>query len=139
MQCFENVGAGKCPKCPPWLRAWVDAYACCAIVRWFCSNNFLWLDVQVMQQRPYANPSVSPLSLDQSQQSDSPNGKITPAVLLHLMPNRHFFVNFRNAKRLCLFCLMKQAGSVLPSSNRIWPKAKQLQQFFCLKRQNKNT
>jgi len=45
MQCFENVGAGKCPKCPPWLRAWVDAYACCAIVRWFCSNNFLWLDV----------------------------------------------------------------------------------------------
>jgi len=61
-----------------------------------------------MQQRPYANPSVSPLSLDQSQQSDSPNGKITPAVLLRLMPNRHFFVNFRNAKKLCLVCLMRQ-------------------------------
>jgi len=60
-----------------------------------------------MQQGPYANPSVSTLSLDQFQQSDSPNGKITPAVLLHLMPNRHF-VNFRNAKRLCLVCLMRQ-------------------------------
>jgi len=33
----------------------------------------------------YANPSVSPLSLDQSNQSDSPNGKITPAVLLLMM------------------------------------------------------
>jgi len=33
----------------------------------------------------YANPSVYPissLSFNQSKQSDSPNGKITPAVLL---------------------------------------------------------
>jgi len=49
------------------------------------------------------------LSLDQSKQSDSPNGKITPAVLFPLMPNRHLLVkNFGNAKRLCLFYLMRQ-------------------------------
>jgi len=45
-----------------------------------------------MQQGPYVNPSVSSLSLDQSKQSDSHNGKITPAVLFPLMPNRHFLV-----------------------------------------------
>jgi len=38
----------------------------------------------------------------------SPDGKITPAVLFPLMPNRHFFVNFGNAKSLYLFCLMRQ-------------------------------
>ena len=32
--------------------------------------------------------------VDQSKQSDSPNGKITPVVLLPLMPNRHFLVKF---------------------------------------------
>jgi len=62
-------------------------------------------------------PSVSSLSLDQSKQSDSSNGKITPAVLFPLMPNRHFLVKFwkcqkaesilsHEAKaRLELFCL----------------------------------
>jgi len=34
------------------------------------------------------------LSHDQYKQSDSPNGKITPAVLFLLMPNRHFLVKF---------------------------------------------
>ena len=43
-----------------------------------------------MQQGPYANLSISSLSLDQSKRSDSPNGKITPAVLFPLMPIRHF-------------------------------------------------
>jgi len=38
-----------------------------------------------MLHGPYANPSVSSLSLDQSNKSDSPNGKITTAVLLPLM------------------------------------------------------
>jgi len=38
-----------------------------------------------MLQRPYANPSVWPSLFDQSNQSDSSNGKITPAVLLPLM------------------------------------------------------
>jgi len=47
-------------------------------------------------------------SLDQSKQSDSTNGKITPAMLLPLIPNRHFLVKFWNARRLCLFCLMRQ-------------------------------
>jgi len=47
-----------------------------------------------MQQRSYANPSVLSLSLDQSKQSDSPNGKITSAVLFPLKPNRHFHVKF---------------------------------------------
>jgi len=38
-----------------------------------------------MLHGPYANPSVWALPLDQSNQSDSPNGKITSAVLLPLM------------------------------------------------------
>jgi len=46
--------------------------------------------------------------LDQSKQSDSPNGKITPAILSPLMHNRHLLVKFGNAKRLCLFCRMRQ-------------------------------
>jgi len=33
-------------------------------------------------------------SRDQSKQSNSSNGKINPAVLLPLMPNRHFLVKF---------------------------------------------
>jgi len=47
-------------------------------------------------------------SLDQSKQSDSANGKITPAVLFPLMQNRHIPVNFGNAKKLCQVCLMTQ-------------------------------
>jgi len=35
-----------------------------------------------MLQGPYANSSVSSLSLDQSNQSYSPNDKITPVVLV---------------------------------------------------------
>jgi len=38
-----------------------------------------------MLQELHANPSVSSLLLGQSNQSDSPNGKITPAVRLPLM------------------------------------------------------
>jgi len=34
------------------------------------------------------------LSFDQSKQSNSPNGKITPAVLFLLVPNGHFLVKF---------------------------------------------
>jgi len=34
-----------------------------------------------MLQGPYANPILSSLSLDQSYQSDSHDGKITPAVI----------------------------------------------------------
>jgi len=34
------------------------------------------------------------LSLDQSKQSDSPNGEITPAVLFPLTTNRHLLVKF---------------------------------------------
>jgi len=58
-----------------------------------------------MQQGPYANPSASSLSLYQSQQSDSPNDKITPAVLFLLMLNRHFLVKFWKCQK---------AVSVLP-------------------------
>jgi len=53
------------------------------------------------------------MSLDQS---DSPNGKIAPAVLL--WQNRHSdgkidtaLLNFGNGKRLGLFCLMTQRHS----------------------------
>jgi len=45
------------------------------------------------------------LSFDQSKQSDSRNGKITPAVLFPLMPNRHFLVKFWKYQK---------AGSILP-------------------------
>jgi len=47
-------------------------------------------------------------TLDQSKQSDSPKGKITPAVLFPLMPNDTSLLNFGNTKRLCLFCPMRQ-------------------------------
>jgi len=42
-------------------------------------------------------------------------GKIDTALL-----------NFRNAKKLCLFCLMRQkhAGTILPLTNPVWLKAK---------------
>jgi len=52
-----------------------------------------------MQQGLYANPSVSYLWLDQSKQSDSPNSKITPAVLFPLMTNGHFFVKFSKCQK----------------------------------------
>jgi len=38
-----------------------------------------------MLQGPYTYPSISYLSLDQSNQSDPPNGKINPAVPFPLM------------------------------------------------------
>jgi len=47
-----------------------------------------------MQQGPYVNPNITSLSLDQSKQSDSPNGKITPEVLFPLLSYRHFLVEF---------------------------------------------
>jgi len=69
-----------------------------------------------MYQGAYANPSVSSWSQDQSKQSDSPNGEITPAVLFLLMPNRHCLVNIWK-------CQM--AMSVLPH------EAKALLELFC--------
>jgi len=56
-----------------------------------------------MKQGPYTNPSVSSLSLYQSKQSDSPDGKISQAMLFPLVA-RHFM----DGKRLSLFCLMRQ-------------------------------
>jgi len=70
-----------------------------------------------MQQGPYANPSISSLSLDQSKRSDSPNGKITPAVLFPLMPIRHFLVKFWKCQK---------SVSILPHV------AKALLEIFCL-------
>jgi len=70
-----------------------------------------------MQQRPYVNPSLSFLSLDQSKQTDSPNGKLTPAVLFLLMPNRHFLVKFWKCQK---------AVSILPH------EAQALLELFCL-------
>ena len=48
-------------------------------------ENSLETLVYVILQELYPNPSASALSLVQSNQSDSPNGKIAPAVLLSLM------------------------------------------------------
>jgi len=57
------------------------------------------------------------LSLDQSKQPDSPNGKITPAVLFPRMPNRHFLVKSWQCRK---------AVSILPHD------AKALLELFCL-------
>jgi len=57
------------------------------------------------------------LSLDQSKQWNSLNGKITPEVLFLLMPNGHFFVKF---------CKYQNAVSILPH------EAKALLELFCL-------
>jgi len=70
-----------------------------------------------MQQGPYANPSVSSLSFDQSKQLDSPNDKITPAVLLPLLPNKHILVKFWKCQK---------AVSVLPH------EANALLEVFCV-------
>jgi len=55
--------------------------------------------------------------IHQSKQSYSPNGKITPAVLFLLMPNRHFLVKFWKCQR---------AVSIL------FHEAKTLLELFCL-------
>jgi len=57
------------------------------------------------------------LSLDQSKKLDSTNGKITPAVLLPLMPNRQFLVKFWKCQK---------AVSILPH------EAKALLEVFCI-------
>jgi len=57
------------------------------------------------------------LSLDQSKQSDSPKGKITPAVLFPLKPNIHFRVNFLKRQKVV---------SILPHDS------KPLLELFCL-------
>jgi len=93
-----------------------------------------------MQQGLYANPSVSILSLDQSKQLNSPNGKIAPAVLFPLMTNGHFFVKFSKCQKTV---------SALPhDENFCWNyfafnqsylvKGKIAPVVFCLIGQNKN-
>jgi len=57
------------------------------------------------------------LSLGQSKQSEFLNGKITPAVLFLLMPNRHFLGDFWK---------WQKAVAILPH------EAKALLQLFCL-------
>jgi len=59
-------------------------------------------------------PSVSSLSFDQS---DSLNGKITPAVLLPLITNRHYLVKFGKCQK---------AAFILPH------EVKALLELFCL-------
>jgi len=76
-----------------------------------------------MQQGPCANPSASSLSLDQSKQYDSPNGKITSAVLFLLMPNSHLLVKFWKCQKV-VSILPHEAKTILPSTNRIWLMAK---------------
>jgi len=49
------------------------------------------------------------LSLDQSKQSNSPNGEVTPAVLFLLMPNGGFLVKF---------CKCQKAVSILPPETK---------------------
>ena len=54
------------------------------------------------------NPSASSLSLDQFYRMGSPNDKITPAVFcLYNGKIKTALLNFGNAKRLCLCCLMR--------------------------------
>jgi len=60
----------------------------------------------------YTNPSVSSLSLDLSKQPKSPEGKITPAGLLPLMPNRHFLVKFSKCRK-AVSILLHEAKALL--------------------------
>jgi len=66
-----------------------------------------------MQQGPFANPSVLSLSLDQSKQLDSTSGKITPAVLLPLMLNRHFLINIWKCRKAVLSILPHEIKALL--------------------------
>jgi len=70
-----------------------------------------------LQQGPYANPCILTLTLYQSKQSDSPNGKITPAGLFPLMPNKDFLVKFWT---------WRKAVPILPH------EAKAMLELFCL-------
>jgi len=94
-----------------------------------------------MYQKPFAYPSVSSLLLDQSKQSDSANGKIALAVLFPMKPNRHFLLNFGNAKRLCLFCHMmqKHCWNYFAFNQSYLAEGKIAPVVFCLTRQNINT
>jgi len=77
-----------------------------------------WVSGYVTRTSPYANLSVSSLSLDQSKKSDSPNGKIPPTVISPLTPNKHFLVKFWNCQK---------ALSIQPHD-----EAKALKELFCL-------
>jgi len=60
------------------------------------------------------------LSLDQSKQLDSPNGKITPTVLFPLTPKKHFLVKFwkrQKAVSVLPHEAIAFAETILPSSN----------------------
>jgi len=70
-----------------------------------------------MLQGSYANSSVSCLSLDQSNQSDSPNGKITPPMLYLWWQDRHCLIKF---------CKCPTVVSISPH------EAKALLELFCL-------
>jgi len=65
------------------------------------------------------------LSLDQPKQPNSPDGKITSAVLFLLIPNGHFLVKFCKCQKAVSVLPHEEstAGTILPSTNRIWLKA----------------
>jgi len=70
------------------------------------------------------------LSLDQSKQLDSPNGKITPAVLLPLMANRQFLVKFWKCQK---------AVSILPHEAKALLEVFFLQPIVIGERQNRSS
>ena len=75
------------------FRFWVEVLGsiCLGLGFGFCLRfRVLGHVTRTLRQSKY----IVHLSIDQSKQTDSPNGKITPAVLLPLMPNRHFLVKF---------------------------------------------
>jgi len=72
-----------------------------AITSLLLNGNFVRRTIDLEKTAKAADRSTT-------KSENSPNGKITPAVLLPLMPNRHFLVKIFNAKRLCLFYLMRQ-------------------------------
>jgi len=78
-----------------------------------------------MLQGPYTNPILSSLSLDQSHQSDSHDDKITPAVI-YLLCQIDTYQTLAVPKGCVYFASSGKstAGTILPSTNRIWLKAK---------------
>jgi len=80
-----------------------------------------------MLDGPYTDLSVSSLSLDQSNRSDTANGKIAPAMLLPLMANWTVSCWILEMPKTCVYLASwgkSTTGTILHSTNRIWLKAK---------------
>ena len=62
-------------------------------------------------------------------------------AVFSMRQNRHCLVQFLEMLKDCVYFVSwskSTGGTILPSINHVWLKAKQLQQYFCVMKQNKN-